>query len=911
MNSRRIAALAAVVLLGSAATLLAAPPKKIAEVEGISEYVLDNGLHVLLFPDPSKTTVTVNITYLVGSRHEGYGESGMAHLLEHLVFKGSKNHPNIPQELTAHGARPNGSTWYDRTNYFETMDATDENLQWALDLESDRMVHSFISAEDLASEFSVVRNEFERGENNPTGVLLERVMSAAYLWHNYGKDTIGSRADIERVPIDNLKAFYEKWYRPDNAILIVSGRFDTERTLGWIVEKFGPIENPPGALDATWTIEPPQDGPREVTLRRVGGVQALWAGWHIPAASQDDAGAVDVLAEVLGYEPGGRLHKALVESGKATSIAAFDFSLHDPGVLLAYAETTKDADLPALEADFLDVIEGAAADGFTDEEVERARRALLGRWETAFRDSQRLAIGLSEWAARGDWRLMFLHRDRLEKATTADVQRVAGRYLTANNRTLGRFVPTEAAQRVEVAPTPDVAALVAGYEGREALALGEVFDPTPETIESRLVRTTLDEGLELVLLPKKTRGETVELHLRIELGSLAALRGTGIAGEAVASILRRGTTEHSRQQIEEALDRMKSQLAIGGDADSVTVRLSTTRPYLDEALALVVEMLRRPAFPDNEIEILRREQIAALEEAAKDPGFVSRVALERHLEPYPEDDPRYTRTAEEELVAVRALGREQLTRFHADFYGAANGQLALVGDFDAEPVQARLAELLDGFVPAKPFDRIESEAEPRPGVLERLETPDKENAFLYAGQPIAMSEAHEDYPAVTLGNFVLGGGFLNSRIATRLRQKEGLSYGAGSWFVADGLDPDARFGGYAIYAPQNVEKVIAGFREEIARLLADGFGEQEFDEAKQGLLRRRHVSRGQDRELAAMLTQLEFEDRTMEFERRIDAALTALTAERTLAAMRRWIDPDEVSIAVAGDFANKGPQTAE
>jgi len=177
--------------------------KKVTSVEGITEYNLENGLKVLMFPDPSKPTITVNVTYLVGSRHEGYGETGMAHLLEHMVFKGTPKHPNIPQELTEHGARPNGTTWYDRTNYFETFSATEENLKWALDLESDRMVNSFIAKKDLDSEFSVVRNEFESGENSPFRVLMERVISGAFLWHNYGKSTIGNRSDIERVPIDN------------------------------------------------------------------------------------------------------------------------------------------------------------------------------------------------------------------------------------------------------------------------------------------------------------------------------------------------------------------------------------------------------------------------------------------------------------------------------------------------------------------------------------------------------------------------------------------------------------------------------------------------------------------------------------------------------------------------------------
>src|SRR5688500_10426469 len=233
MKTIKIILLAVTILFVHAAqSQTGAPPMptKGPTVEGITQYKLANGMKVLLFPDQSKATITVNITYLVGSRHEGYGETGMAHLLEHMAFKGSTNHKNIPQELTAHGARPNGTTWYDRTNYFETFSATDENLKWALDLESDRMVNSFIAKKDLDSEMTVVRNEFEAGENSPFRVLLERTVATAFLWHNYGKSTIGSKADLENVPIDRLQAFYRNHYQPDNAVLLVAGRIDEPKT---------------------------------------------------------------------------------------------------------------------------------------------------------------------------------------------------------------------------------------------------------------------------------------------------------------------------------------------------------------------------------------------------------------------------------------------------------------------------------------------------------------------------------------------------------------------------------------------------------------------------------------------------------------------------------------------------------
>ena len=436
-------------LAQTAAPSSSAPPRKITSVEGITEYQLSNGLKVLLFPDASKPTVTVNITYFVGSRHEGYGETGMAHLLEHLVFKGTPRHPNIPQELTSHGARPNGTTWFDRTNYFETVPATDVNLDWALDLEADRMVNSYIAKKDLASEFSVVRNEFESGENDPFSVLLDRAMSTSFIWHNYGNTTIGARADIENVPIERLQAFYRRYYQPDNAMLVVAGKFDESKTLRLIQQKFGRIPRPRRSLSngnllfPTYTAEPTQDGERQVTLRRVGDVQVVEVVYHVPAGSHPDFAAVDVVTEILGSSPSGRLHKALVETKKAAASGTFAFQLREPGVLIGFANVRKEMSLDTASSILVRTVEGAASSAPTAEEVDRAKVTLLKNLDLTLNSSERVGLELSEWAAGGDWRLLYLHRDRLRKVTVADVKRVAGAYLKQSNRTLALFIPTE------------------------------------------------------------------------------------------------------------------------------------------------------------------------------------------------------------------------------------------------------------------------------------------------------------------------------------------------------------------------------------------------------------------------------------------------------------------------------------
>ncbi|MEO8138468.1 MAG: pitrilysin family protein [Gemmatimonadota bacterium] len=378
----------------------------VTSVEGLTEYRLANGLRIVLFPDVSKPTATVNITYLVGSRHEGYGETGMAHLLEHMVFKGTPRHKNIPQELTEHGARPNGSTWFDRTNYFETFSASDTNLIWALDLEADRMINSYIAKKDLESEFTVVRNEFESGENDPGSVLEERVLSTAFLWHNYGHSTIGARSDIEQVPIERLQAFYRRYYQPDNAILFVAGKFDPAKTLGLIEQKFGRIPRPDrsGALKLwpTYTTEPTQDGERSVTLRRVGDVQVLMAAYHVPSGAAEDYAAVAVLEQVLGDEPSGRLYKALVEPKKATSVSGYGYQLREPGVLIASAQVRKEDDLTVARQGLEQALAEVVSRPPTEEEVARAKAQLIKDIELTLNRSDRVGLELSEWAAMGD-----------------------------------------------------------------------------------------------------------------------------------------------------------------------------------------------------------------------------------------------------------------------------------------------------------------------------------------------------------------------------------------------------------------------------------------------------------------------------------------------------------------------------
>ena len=889
-------------VIAKASSPLAAPVK-VTSVEGITEYHLANGLRVLLFPDPSKATITVNITYLVGSRQENYGETGMAHLLEHLVFKGTPSHKDIPKELTEHGARPNGSTWLDRTNYFETFQSSDENLKWALDLESDRMVHSFIAKKDLDSEMTVVRNEFESGENNPLRVLQQRVMSTAYLWHNYGKSTIGAKSDLENVNIERLQAFYRNYYQPDNAVLLVAGKFDEPKTLGLINERFGRIPKPARVIQKTYTLDPTQDGERSVTLRRTGDVQVVAAVYHTPSGGDPDAPALDVLSQVLGDTPTGRLHKALVETKKASFVFSDNATYFEPGVISFFAQVPKEGNLEEAKDILLKTVEEFAKNPATQEEVDRAKTSQLKQYDLILNQSDRLGLGLSEYVAAGDWRLFFLQRDRIKKVTTVAVRNVAEKYLKASNRTLGLFIPTATPDRAEIPAPVSVADLVKDYKGQAAVAQGEAFDASPANIDARTTHFTTPAGLKVALLPKKTRGASVQASLTLRLGNEEALMNKGAAGSLAGSMLMRGTSKLSRTEIKDQFDKLKAQVSLSGGNETVRASVETIRENLPAVLRLLVQVLRDPAFPASEFETLRTEEIDGLEQQRSEPTFQGSMAIQTHLDAYPKGHPRHVDSIDESLAELKAAKLEDVKAFYKSFYGASSGELALVGDFDAKEIHALVNETLGDWKSPTPFTRIPDRIAKVEVINKAIETPDKANAFFLAAMPLAIKDTDADYPAMVLGNFMLGGGFLNSRLATRIRQKEGLSYGVGSQFRAGVQDAVGGFYAYAIYNPVNVAKLEAAFKEEMEKAVKDGFTEDEIKAAKSGWLQAQQVSRSQDRELASRLAANMFSGRTMAYSTDLEKKVSELKPEQILASMRKFIDPAQLNIVKAGDFA--------
>jgi zinc protease len=645
-----------------------------------------------------------------------------------------------------------------------------------------------------------------------------------------------------------------------------------------------------------------QDGERLTVVRRVGEIQGLFVVYHTPDGGHADQPALDVLASVMGEQSSGRLYKALVDNKKATQVFGNAMQYNEPGLIMFGAILNKTDSLDEVRNTMLSTIDGVVKEPPSKEEVDRAKARLEKQVEMTLRNSEQVGLFLSEYLAMGDWRLIFHDRDLLRQVTPQDVQRVAAAYLKTSNQTVGEFIPDPKPDRAEIPAKTDVAAVLKDYKGEVAMAAGEAFDPSPKNIESRLQRYTLPSGMKVSLLQKKTRGASVHAVISLHFGDLESLAGKNTAAELAGSTLIRGTAHKNRQQIQDEIDKLKAQLNVNGGATSANVSIETTHENLPAVLRLAGEILKEATLPESEFEERRKEQLTYLDFGKTEPQSLAFTEISRTMYPYPKGDVRGTLSIPEEIEEVKSVKLEDAKAFYKRFYGASNGQLAVVGDFDPAEVRKEIETLFGTWKSPAHFERVKYGFRKIAPVNQTIETPDKQNAVFIAATRLHISDKDPDYPALVIGNYMLGGGFLNSRLATRIRVKDGLSYGVGSSLSAKSHEEDGEFQAFAIAAPQNVSKVEAAFNEEMKRALDGGFTQKELDDDRTGWLQAQQVSRSEDNSLVHMLTSRDYDGRTMAWDEEIEKKISALTPDEIGKAVRRTIDPAQISIVKAGDF---------
>lgn len=882
-------------------------PTYITTVEGIKEYRLKNGLQVLLLPDQSQSNMIVNIVYLVGSKHEGYGEKGMAHLLEHMLFKSTKNLGDIKTMLSEKGGQANGTTWYDRTNYYEVFPYSEERLRWSIEMEADRMINATLLQEDLDTEFSVVRNEFEIGENDPTSVLLERIVSTAYLWHNYGNSTIGSKEDIERVTVAQLRRFYEKYYQPDNAVLIIGGKFEEEKALKYIGDYFGKIPKPKRTLDQILTVEPPQDGEKIIEVKRHGDSQSFGAMYHTASFSDKDYAVLSVLQQILTMDPSGYLYKALVNNQTVSQIWAFQPQVRDAGYLYFGADINKTKDIKQTSELIRNELDKIAHIDYTAEDVERAKARLIKNIENRQNNTLQLAQSLTEAVSSGDYRLGFIHRDRIENVTKDDVKRVAERYFRANNRTIGVFIPTtdEIRVRPDELSNKALSELTINYEGRSAEKEAKPFEASIANLKKHYSHVKLKNGAKLGLINKEIKGEKVIISMSIPVSNEQQLASKQHIGSLTAQLLMAGTKKLSKEQIKDQLDALKSTVSFNFTRQTLSVNIQTYKNTLEQTMHLVGQIIREPIFPKEELDKMVHQRITAYEEQLNDPRSLAFNEINRMASPYPRTSLYYTPTFEEMIDQLKTVKQADLMNFYQSILGAQHGVISVIGTNEIKPLITLFNKSFGQWNSPSMYVKAYPTLIPTKKVDEIKQVADKENAAAIGRINFKLNQDHVDYPALLMANEIFGsGGFLSARLPQRLREKEGISYGAGA-FMSASQDKNNQAGSWSFYAFLNPSKRAAvenAVKDEITKALTDGFTEKELASNLESWKVSRKTALGNDSRLLSLsntflLLGVSFDEFDL-----LEKKMEKLTLKQVNDVFKKYIQLDQLCSFYVGTF---------
>ena len=883
--------------------------KPVHQVEGLSSYTLPNGLQLVLYPNSTKASTTINLTVNVGSRHEGYGETGMAHLLEHLVFKGSPKFPTGISELSSRGFRVNGTTSWDRTNYFASFPQSDENGRWMIQWLGDILVNAYVRKQDLDSEMTVVRNEFERGENNPVGILYQQVFAAAYTWHNYGKAIIGTRSDIENVSIERLKRFYVHHYQPDNATLLVSGAFDPEKVIAWVDEAFGGLERPKRSLEPTYTTEPVQEGPRELRLRRVGEAPAIVLSYHAPSALHPDFPALVLATHMMGG-PNNRASERIVKKGLAASIWAWPRSAPDPSNVIFALQLKSDQSTEKARQALIELTESLSREPFTEAELASAKAYFVTQYEQMLADPERVAYNLSESIALGDWRMLFQQRDRIASAKLEDINRVAAAYWLESNRTLGVFEPQSKPLRAPEQQKASIGDAMQGFMPRGAADQGEAFAVSPASVKARLHREKLHSEVSLLSIRKRNASNLIVLQANLRYGNLKDLYQQSDRASLAIAMLSRGIKGQSRKAYAEAMTALKATWSIQGGAEGLTLNLRLPEDRFEAGLALLLKALSEPAFDAAEFEELKAAAIASIESSRQDPQAVAFRTMAAQLSNYPKGDPRHVPSFDESLLTLRAMQLEDVKGFWDRFVRHGPMAVTLIGDIAPERFKKAMDAFWTPWRASKPsltaYERINRPALPLKAAAQTLQTPEKKNAVWLAQRRFELGDDSRTFQALRLAvRMFAGGGSATGRLWDRVREKEGLSYGVGGSLSGGEPGKAAAMMFYAIFAPQNLDRLKQVIGEEFERASAKGFTAEELAKAKQGLEAEINLAWAQEAVLAGTLNWLDEQSRPVDYLQTMRDLRASLTIDEVNQAFKQFVRVDDLMVITAGDFAKR------
>jgi zinc protease len=860
-----------------------------AQTGGISAYRLPNGFKIILAPYPSAATARVELLVKTGSKLEGYGETGMAHLLEHMLFKGAGARANVKSDLTALGASWNGTTTADRTNYFETIPAEPDKIDAALRIEADRFIRARFTQQDLKSEMTVVRNELERGDSSPDSLVMRALQRQSWFWHGYGRPTIGARSDIEDAPFAALQAFHKKHYRPDNAALIVTGKFDAAHVLKLASQLFAEAKNPPGPPIASWTREESRPITNRSEMTLPAGRTLVASGWKLPGALERQSYALDLASNAICSNDWGTLRKTLVLERKMAINAFCGTDLQkDYALFTAFAGAEKGADAEALSRSLVEHIEAAARAGVTPAQLDRARQEELTGYERIENDHEGLAGQLSAAEVAGDWRLYFWRRDLVSSITADEANAALRKWIVPTNRSDVLLRHAEGVTAPELPRSAgDAAPLVAG---KSWPPVAKLSDPIP-TSAAELARATIkvdlgDPRAQGVLITRKTQGDLAWVVVGNDYGNEAALRGRTAACGIANGLVAYGGAGLTRDQLSAKLADLKAEwsISLGG------VSVEAPRDQVDAALDVLLAAWAAPTLPPAEFDRLKAAALSGIERALKEPSAVAANQAGLRFDNYPTGYAIKPRSLEQQLAEAKAVSYDDVKACVNDFLGVSHVRLAQVGRFTPADVKATWAKLAKLPASKTPYARVLDFDAPTTVNTQPISVamPEKPNATVMGLAVIPLRDDSPDFPALRLAIKALGGD-ADSRIWQRLREKEGLAYGAGAGLSGSTFEARSSVQLSATAATDKAEVALASLQDELQRALQGGFTEAEIERAKRNWLQERKNSLRSEDAYASSLASALYSGRDYAWLADYDARIAQVTAAQASAVLRKYL----------------------
>jgi len=884
----------------------------IQTLDGINEYRLtSNGLRILLMPSDGLPVATTMITYEVGSRNEVTGTTGATHILEHMMFKGTGNFKDDDQsdyfsQMERIGARSNATTFFDRTNYYATLPS--EYVPLAIELEADRMRNLLIHEEDLNSEMTVVRNEYERGENHPMRTLIKEVYACAFTAHPYSHPTIGWLSDIEGTSKEKLKTFYDTYYWPENAVLTIIGGFDLDETLQAIKQFYGPIPGSPRPIPTVDTVEPKQLGPRHLVVERAGQIGIITVAYKAPEGSHEDWAALTLLEQIIGADKTGRLYRALEDKGKSSATFTYAPQLRDPGLFLLAAYLTADATHEETEEIIEDEIKKIIRNGVTEDELKQAKSVIRANVIYGRDGSYAIADQLNEAIAMGDWTKYITRPKEVQSVSTEDIRKIAAKYFTEHNRTIGWFVPKNQNNPVEINGSaagpnyyhdpeiPEVFSVDGANPQNSVPPLQHSGKPVVNFSE-KMQRTKIGD-IEVIAIDMEVN-EVVSFVGCFDAGDTLKPEGSSTLAELTAAMLDKGTQRNDRFQIAELLNSIGAEIQFQANTHKLQFSGKFLREDAGTVIGLLAEQLREPAFDAEVFETLKSRQIAQLLRAVDNPDYRSNALARRLL--YPKHHPNYVEEISVLLEDLNTLTVDDIKQFHTARYGPKSLQLVFAGDIDFEQLKAAVEFAFEGWTGGIGYSSEYPKPLENTQKSERIFIADKTSLAVNYVQNTGLQRTHEDYIPFMVGNYILGGSF-NARLMQEVRVKKGLTYGINSGHTGDIFTP-GHWILRASFSPALLDEGLAATESVINEWFEKGVSEDEVKQVIETLCGSYLVGLSTTGNVANQVLSFLQRGFSPEYIDKYPEKLRSVTAERVNTAIRKYFNPKRLTVVAAGSLA--------